>query len=263
MTVGYLGPQGSFSEIAAKTFRPQALMREYPSFNAVFAALKSGECDCIAVPISNSLNGGVLQNIDLLQSTEGAIAVEECVVEIDHRLAIKRGADMAKITRVYSHQQALAQCADFLSENLPKAELIATSSTSAGLSLVKSENEAAIVGAHVCADGFVLSDKNVADGEINLTHFLLIKKGGIPEGTHSEKIFFSATCRHRPGALISLLAPMRKLNMTKIESRPLKQRPGEYRFFIEIEGDIADRTCAKTLERVKKEANSFRILGCY
>lgn len=265
MTIGYLGPNGSFSQIAAKKLCPTALMREYASFIQVFSALRGGECDCIAVPIENSLNGGVSQNIDLLQTADDFIAVQECVVEVDHRLAVRTGADISKIVRVYSHQQALAQCAGYLAKNLPEAELIASPSTSAGLQLVKSESEAAIVGAHVKAEGFTLSDSNIADGEINLTHFLLVKRGKIDKSVHCKKVFFSATCRHSPGALIDLLKPMSDsgVNMTKIESRPIKNRTGEYRFFIEVEGDIASVDFARTLQKVEGAANSFRILGCY
>ena len=264
MILAFLGPRGSFSEIAAKKFRPEAELMAYPTFIELFKALESGECDYIAVPIENSLNGSVSQNIDLMQASD-AVAVEECVVEVDHRLATLEGADINNITRIYSHQQALAQCAGYLSKNFPKAELIASPSTSAGLKLVKDRTEAAIVGAHLKAEGFTLSGKNIADGERNMTHFLLVKKGEAVEGAHSQKVFFSATCKHKPGALISLLQPIgeRGVNMTKIQSRPIKDRPGEYRFFIEIEGDIADGNCAQTIESIKRASNSFKILGCY
>lgn len=263
MIVGYLGPQGSYSEIAAKTFRPNAVLREHISFFQLFSALTEGQCDYIAVPIENSLNGGVLQNIDFLQSYGGIIAVEECVVNIDHRLATLEGADLKAIKRIYSHQQALAQCSEYLSKNFPHAELIATRSTAASLSLITDKTEAGIVGSHVSAAGFTLSENNIADEKVNLTHFLLVKRGGVNDIKRSKKIFFSATCMHKPGELLYMLSLIRELNMTKIESRPIKDRPGEYRFFIEIEADISDQKAIQVLKSVEKSANSFKILGCY
>lgn len=263
MIVGYLGPQGSYSEIAAKTFRPDAVLREYASFFQLFRALSEEECDYIAVPIENSLNGGVSQNIDFLQSRDGIIATEECVVKIDHRLATLSGADLKNIKRIYSHQQALAQCGEYLSKTFPQAELIATRSTAASLSHVTDKTAAGIVGSHTLAEGFALSEENIADEKVNLTHFLLIERGGVSAIKHSKRIFFSAACKHKPGELLDMLVLIRELNMTKIESRPIKDRPGEYRFFIEVEGDISDKNTIQVLKSVKEAASSFKILGCY
>lgn len=263
MTVGYLGPEGSYSQVAAQTFDKDAVLKDYATFPELFSALSSGECDYIAVPIENSLNGGVLQNIDLLQSHENVIAVEECVVNIDHRLATLKGAKKSQIKRVYSHRQALAQCGDYLSRNFPHAELIATTSTAASLKLIKDKTEAGIVGAHARCEGFELSEENIADEKTNLTHFLLVKRGGVEDIASSRKIFFSATCNHKPGELLDMLALIRELNMTKIESRPIKNRPGEYRFFIEIEADISREDTRKILDKVAKTARSFKLLGCY
>ena len=264
MTIGYLGPRGSYSEIAAKMLCPDYCLKAYPTFDEVFSSLEKGECDCIAVPVENSINGTVIQNIDLMESHENAFAYGECTVEIDHRLATKRGADMAKITRVFSHQQALSQCSKFLKNNLPEARLIAVSSTSAGLALIKSDEDAAIVGAHNNKEGFTLSECNIADAPYNSTQFLLVGTGGV-KNSKSSKIFFSVTCRHEPGALLKILSPIGegKFNMTKIGSRPIKEKPGEYRFFIEIEGDISDENCKNMLKKVQNGANSLRILGCY
>ncbi len=265
MTIGYLGPEGSYSRIAADKFRPEAKKRGYPSFFALFSALKAGECDMIAVPIENSLNGGVLQNIDLLQETEGVFASEECTVKIDHRLAVRKGAPLAGIKRIYSHPQALAQCGEYLQTAFPSAELVAAPSTAAGLALVSSETEGAIVGAHTRAEGFELSAANIADCKENYTHFLLVKRGAPDVSAHSSRIFLSATCRHRPGELLNLLSPIRDfgLNMTKIESRPIKDRPGEYRFFIELEGDIGSENASLALRKMEETAFSIKLLGAY
>ena len=131
--------------------------------------------------------------------------------------------------------------------------------------MVASFTDAAIVGAHVKREGVTLSEENIADGKNNFTHFLLIKRGTVEKTVHSSKIYFSVTCIHASGALLDILEPMRAggLNMTKIQSRPIKDRTGEYRFFIEVEGDYADGRVRKVLDKVKNSAKSFKLLGAY
>lgn len=263
--IGYLGPDGSYSRLAAEAFRPDAEMRAYASFRLCLGALLSGECDVIALPIENSLNGGVSQNLDILQSTDGVIAFEERIIEIDHRLAMFDGADESKITRIFSHPQALEQCGGYLAKTFPEAELISSPSTAASLGMLEKQTDACIVGAHVKRDGIKLSEGNIADEKRNLTHFLLVKRGSAENMGHCKKIYFCATCRHEPGALLKLLSPLSDggVNMTKIESRPIKDRLGEYRFFVEIEGDYASAEVKRILDGVKSTANYFKILGLY
>lgn len=263
--IGYLGPKGSYSYLAAERMCPEAEKIAYDNFRLVMKALVSGECDGVVAPIENSLNGGVLQNIDLLQSTEGVCAVGECTVAIDHRLAVLPGADRSRIKRIYSHQQALAQCGEYLAEFFPAAQQIAVSSTAASLNMLKSSEDACIVGAHTSDAGIMLSPQNIADEKRNKTQFLLIVRGAVTADVRSQKIYFSVTCRHEPGALLHILQRIADggLNMTKIESRPIKDRPGEYRFFIEAEGDYSLEQTQKTLNAVRKSANSLKILGAY
>ena len=265
MKCAYLGPCGSYSHLAATKMRPSDELLSCGNFRAVISAVETGECDCAVIPIENTLNGGVLQNIDLLQSAEGVVAVEEAALPLDHRIATLKGTEVGAITRIYSHEQPLAQCGEYLAKNFPSAQLIATSSTAASLDMVKTLSDAAIVGAHVRRDGIVLSEENISDGKNNFTHFLLVKCGSVDTKVQSSKIYFSVTCLHASGALLDILEPMRAggLNMTKIQSRPLKDRAGEYRFFIEVEGNYADGSVRKVLDGVKKSAKSFNLLGAY
>ncbi|MCD8286660.1 MAG: ACT domain-containing protein [Clostridia bacterium] len=265
MKTGYLGPVGSYSEIAAERIMPDAEKVAYQNFPLLMKALLSKETDVIVAPIENSINGGVLQNIDLLQSTDGVIAVQECVVHIDHRLATLTGAPLSGIRNIYSHQQALDQCARYINANFPTARLIATSSTAASIAKIQSPEDAGICGSHIKAEGITLSEENIADEKNNFTHFLLIVRGTADETRPSRKVYFSFTCRHEPGALYNILKVMAddNVNMTKIESRPIKDKPGEYRFFIEIEGDYSSPAIRRTLSCVAEAANSFKILGTY
>lgn len=265
MRCAYLGPCGSYSHLAAIKMRPKSELLPYGNFNAVMKAVETGECDCAVIPIENTLNGGVLQNIDLLQTAEGVVAVEEMSLPLDHRLATLKGAEGSGITHIYSHEQPLAQCKEYLANNFPEAKLIATSSTTASLDMVKTFSDAAIVGAHVQREGIVLSEENISDGKNNFTHFLLVKRGSISETSRSSKIYFSVTCAHSAGALLDVLEPMRAggLNMTKIQSRPIKDSAGEYRFFIEVEGNYAESSVKKVLDAVKNSTKSFKLLGVY
>lgn len=262
--IGYLGPEGSYSFIAAKALRPNAELIARSGFPAVFALLASGEADGAVVPIENSLNGGVMQNIDLLQYSENICATEEYTVKIDHRLVTLVGADLSGIKCIYSHAQALEQCAGYLYKNFPSARLISTGSTAASLDMVKDSTDAAIAGAHTKRAGLVLSPENIADEENNFTHFLLLRRGAVPVSP-SRRIFFSAECPNKSGALLTLLnlISAHGINMTKLQSRPIKNRPEQYRFFIEIEGDYSSAATRAALKEIAGSVAAFKLLGCY
>ena len=261
MVTGYLGPEGSYSCLAAKKMTPEGVLKAYDSFPLVFRALTCGEVDCIVIPIENSLNGEVTQNIDLLQSTPDVIAVEECVVKIEHRLATLKGADIRGIKRIYSHRQALDQCAEYLFENFPSAELIAAPSTSASLEMLKTDGDACVVGAHTEREGITLSDENIADYTENITHFLKVVKGCADEKRRTEKIYFSVTCPNVSGGLIKLLQRVAAhgMNMTKLQSRPVKEAVDEFRFFIEIECDYSRPEMKRAVRDIMTGALSFKL----
>ena len=262
---GYLGPAGTYSEIAANKLCGDNEKVAYPSFFTLFSALKKDEVNAIVIPVENTLNGAVAQNLDLLQETESVCAVSACALEIDHRLITLAGADKKKIERVYSHGQALAQCAKYLAKNFPNAKLCETPSTADCLNKIDNAQTAGIVGAHCRVEGYELSDKNISDVESNYTQFLLVKRGEPDKNAKSDRIFFSVTCRHRAGALVELLSVLSVsgINMTKIESRPIKDRTGEFAFFIEIEGDYSQAGIKAALEKIKDASLSYKLLGCY
>ena len=265
MKVGYLGPEGSYSFLAAKKMTPKGDLIAYDSFPLVFNALAADEVDCIVIPVENSINGEVTQNIDLLQETHGIIAVEECGIIIEHRLAVLSGADLKNIKRIYSHRQALDQCSKYLFANFPNAGLFATSSTSASLDMVKTKEDACVVGAHTKRDGIVLSDKNISDYKDNTTRFLKVVKGSADENKNTAKIYFAVTCPNVSGGLLKLLQRIAAhgLNMTKLQSRPIKGAVDEFAFFIEIEGDYSRPDIKKAIDDIKSAASSFKLLGTY
>lgn len=281
MKIAFLGPEGSNSHLAAKQFLktestgPKALNDwdecvPFRNFPEVLAAVASGRVDAAAVPIENTLQGGVSQNLDLLQESEDLYAVKEEVIRIDHRLIYKAGVKLSQIGRVYSHRQALDQCAAFLSREMPFAALRETESTGFGISRAfedETGKSAAIAGAHTenLRNGFVMSEECISDEKNNYTHFLLVKKGAKALPENSERIFFSAVCPHRPGSLLALLRIISEygINMTKIESRPVKKRPGDYRFFIEAECNLALKETKEMLAAIRENTLECKLLGAY
>ena len=281
MKIAFLGPEGSYSHLAARSFLKVEESAEttgqgwdecipFRNFPEVFQAVKSGRVDAAAVPIENSLQGGVLQNLDLLQSSEDLYAVKELVVRVDHRLVYKEGVKFSEIGRVYSHRQALDQCAGFLSREMPFASLRETESTAFGVARAMEDEtgkSAAIAGAHTenLRGGFVLGETSISDEPNNFTHFLLIKKGKEKLPAHGNRVFFSAVCPHRPGSLLELLQIIAKygINMTKIESRPVKNKVGDYRFFIEADCDLGSEQVQETFAAIQKDTLEWKLLGAY
>lgn len=281
MKIAFLGPEGSYSHLAAKEFlKTEATGKKsvndwdecipFRNFPEVFAAVTNGRVDAAAVPIENSLQGGVLQNLDLLQTSAGLYAMKEAIIRIDNRLVYKENVKLSEIGRVYSHRQALDQCSQFLSKQMPFAAVREAESTGFGLSKAMEDDSgksAAIVGSHVenLRGGFVMSEECISDEKNNYTHFLLVKKGEDCLPASSERVFFSTVCPHRPGSLLELLRIIAKygINMTKIESRPVKDRPGDYRFFIEADCDIGSDEVQEMLATIRANTLECKLLGAY
>ncbi len=260
--VSCLGPVGSYSEYAALTMCEGYDVVLCHNFPETVRKLTAGETDCCVLPVENSLNGGVSECLDLLEA-EPVFGVREDLLLVDHRLALLDGVDPKDIDTICSHEQALGQCTEYLQRCFPEAQLVETSSTAESLKLLNGHT-AGIVGAHVKREGVVLSGENIADQKGNYTRFLRVeRRGDLPE--HSVMVFFSAVCAHKPGALVNLLKIFQRysLNLTRIQSRPVKDQFGQYRFFIEIAGDIGGARVQAALSEAKKVCVSFKLLGAY
>ncbi len=260
--VSCLGPEGSYSELAAKKMCEGAEIVLCHSFVDAVRRLVGGKVDYAVLPVENSLNGGIQECLDLLEEYD-IFASREFPLPVDHRLATLEGVSFDRIERVYSHEQALGQCLGFLTENFPNAQYIHTNSTAESLEKL-SATSAGIVGAHLAREGIVLSDENIADNKANFTRFLLVeRKGALPES--SVMVFFSAVCADKPGSLLGLLKIFLRhgLNLTRIESRPVKKEFGQYRFFIEFAGDLSAEWVQKALAEARAYCVQFKILGAY
>jgi prephenate dehydratase len=270
--VGYLGPMGSYSFLAAQKLVKDGEYVEYDNFYLLMQSLKNNKTQYIVLPIENSVNGGVIQNIDLMQENDEAFAFKSCNIKIDHRLVTLNGASMDKITAIYSHPQALGQCAKYLNKHFPNARLLQTPSTSGCLHMLDDVTKAGIVGNQCQAEGFVKSIFNIADNKHIFTQFLLVKiqkqislESQLLSKRSIKRVFFSLTCKHEAGALVKILQQLSEynINMTRIESRPIKERVGEYRFFIEVETGADKGATLTALNKVSLSSNSFRLIGCY
>lgn len=278
MKIAYLGPEGSYSHLAARAFLEGETPTEgnwnecmpFRNFAEALNAVASGKADACAIPVENTLQGSVAQNLDLLQELHDLYAVKEYVLRIDHRLVYKEGVSLSEIGRVYSHGQALGQCSGFLSKRMPFAALRETESTAFGLNKAMEDDSgrsAAIAGAHVenLRPGFVVGEECLSDEKHNFTHFLLVRKGKEHLPSVSNRLFFSVVCPNKPGSLLSLLKIIADYNvdMTKLESRPVKNSPGEFRFFIEAACNAADESFSPFVEALRANTLECKILGIY
>ena len=263
--VSCLGPEGSYTCLAARAMCKDAQIIPCHNFFGAVELLLSGVTDAAVLPIENTINGGVLQNMDILANYCELTAVREDTMPIDHRLITLKGADLSKISRIFSHRQALDQCSAYLQVHYPDAELVAENSTAASISCLENLTDAAIAGAQCAEGGYEVSPECISDEKNNFTHFLLVIKKSLPSDYKSSKIYFTLTCNNEPGALLKILSVIYKhgINMVKIESRPLRNITFGYRFFMEIEADYSSPDIKNALEEVSGTASSFRVIGAY
>jgi prephenate dehydratase len=269
MKVGILGPKGTYAELAARAhFKGGADIVPYPMITDVAEAVARGEVDAGIIPLESLREGSVGEALDALAWTDVKIQAE-IVVPISHSLLGVKGARIENITQVLSHPQALAQCREFLRKNLPKAELIEMASTAKAAEQVAKlkQPHMAVIGPRGLARLYGLSilHDEIQTAETNITRFLcLAREDGRRTGHDKTSIVFY-TAADRPGILYEILGEFasRKINLTKIESRPSKKALGDYLFFIDFEGHREDAKVKEALEGVSKKTAMLKILGSY
>jgi prephenate dehydratase len=277
MRIAYLGPAGTFTEDALGEALPDGGFEALrtPTIPDAILAVERGEADRALVPIENSLEGSVRPTLDTLAFDVGAVTI---VGEHDYRVRVhliaREGVRVEEIEAVLSHPQPLAQCARFLRETLPETERRSVSSTAAAVRMVsESTRPWAALGARAAAAlyGCELLLEGVEDQDDNVTRFVWIAPGdgdqasaGSP-GTWKTSLVFSELGADHPGALVEALSEFsgRGINLTRIESRPLRQGLGRYMFFCDLEGREDDALVAEAIAQLRKKADSVRILGSY
>jgi prephenate dehydratase len=274
MRIAYLGPAGTFTEDAlgeaagASGFEP---LRTATIHEAILA-VEAGEADRALVPFENSIEGSVRGTLDTLAFDAGSVTI---VGEHDYRVRVhliaRDQVEIEAIEAVLSHQQPLAQCARFLRETLPQIELRSVSSTAAAVRMVsESSRPWAALGSRAAAQlyGCTILREGVEDEAGNVTRFVWIAPQGTePQGAGPWKtsLVFSELGEDHPGALVNALSEFssRKINLSRIESRPLRSGLGRYMFFCDLEGAATDEPVVEAISQLRSKAGSVRILGSY
>lgn len=267
--LGYLGPCGTFSQQAAIQWSDgKEELKEYPTIAAAIRAVDRGEIQRCIVPIENSLNGSVTATLDTLAFDSTVYITGELVLKITQNLIVKKGTDPGKIKTIMSHPQALGQCAKFLEENFLTAEQKAVSSTAVAAKIVaEGDGTVAAITPRAAAEVYDLEilTPSCNDDENNFTRFVIIEKERCMSVTDRDKSSIVFSTEHIPGSLyraIGLLGD-EKINMLKIESRPMKNELGKYVFFIDLEGNADDARIYFALDKVKKHSLFYKFLGSY
>jgi len=265
--LAFLGPAGTFSEQAALLCDPQAQLLPFATVAAVAAAVDSGMADEGIMAIENSLEGSVTDTLDMLIHESALLIRRELVLPIEHCLLVKPGTTADQVTTVYSHPQALGQCRRFLERCFTRARMEASLSTTAAVEQMMEQDGAAAVATMRAAELYkaqVLA-RAIQDNQNNETRFVLVAASdSAATGRDKTSLAFSVP-QDRPGSLVDALKEFsdRRINLTKIESRPTKQELGKYVFLVDLEGHRTDPKVVEALERVQALAYFFKVFGSY
>jgi chorismate mutase/prephenate dehydratase len=267
LKVGYLGPEGTFTQSAVfKHFGHSARALPLATIEEVFHEVEAGSADFGVVPIENSTEGTVNHTLDMFITSPLKICGEVELRIRQHLLGAMDSLD--KIVRIASHPQSLAQCRAWLREYLPHAELEVASSNAEGARRARDEAGTAAIAGDAAAEVYGLNKlfADIEDRPDNTTRFFVIgRKLFPPSGDDRTSLLVSTADTEDAGALHKLLKPLAddNVNMTRIESRPSHRRKWHYVFFIDIDGHVEDERVARALSQLEKNAQLFRVLGSY
>ena len=266
LCVAYLGPEGTFSHLAAReTFGAQADYKAASTFAEVFSIVEQGEAQHAIVPVENTTEGVVTPTLDAMLASSVNIS-GETLVPISHHL-MSSAPHLDRVRQVASHPQPLAQCRQWLDRHLPGVERVEMPSTSAAAELATRVPEVAAIGSALVADlrGLPILASSIEDQRDNTTRFLVI--GGetpAPSGNDLTSVAYTVR-KGQSGALHKLLQPFATLgvNLTSIQARPMQGAPWEYVFFIDLEGHLEQPEVREAFEAAAAFANSHRVLGSF
>ncbi len=264
--VAFQGEIGAYSEEAAFRFFGSSIQtRPCESLDDVFKAVQQGAVPFGIVPVENSLGGSIGQTYDLLLSSNLKVS-GEIELRVTHYLIANPGVKLDTIKRVYSHPQALAQCQVFLKHL--NCELIPTYDTAGSVKMIKEKGitDGGAVASARAAELYKMKTiaKEIEDNPNNFTRFFVLsKQDSPPSGSDKTSIVFSL--KHKPGALYGILKEFagRNINLTKIESRPTKQTPWEYNFYLDFEGHREEAVVREALENLERASLFVKVLGSY
>jgi chorismate mutase / prephenate dehydratase len=267
LKIAFLGPEGTFTQTAVLTHFGHSV-RALPlgGIDEVFHEVEAASADFGVVPIENSTEGTVNHTLDRFLTSPLKICGE---VELRVRHHLMGAMDsLARVVRVCSHPQSLAQCREWLSEHLPGIEQVPVSSNAEGARRARDEDGSAAIAGETAAEiyGLKVLAAEIEDRSDNTTRFLVLgRKLFEPSGEDRTTLLVSVGHTDAPGALCRLLEPLarHRVSLTRIESRPSRRRKWDYVFFMDVEGHAKDAHIARALAALKKRASLFRILGSY
>jgi len=264
--IAFQGESGAYSEAAAIRFSDHADLLPCESFDDVFTAVATGKATHGILPVENSIGGSIHRNYDLLLEHDLPI-VGEVVLDITHNLLVLPGTTMEQVKKIYSHPQALAQCERFL-RSLPGVSVEATYDTAGSAKLVKEKGlkDAAAIASERAAQVFGLEilKPEIQDFSDNITRFLVVSRTADSD-LQADKTTVVFSLPNEPGSLFKALSvfALREIDLTKIESRPIRGRPWEYLFYVDLPVGRHDLRCARALVHLAEFARSMRTLGSY
>ncbi|RSL29502.1 prephenate dehydratase [Salibacterium salarium] len=273
--IGYLGPVGSFTEVAAKSVLPDGVRHSFSTIPACMSAAAEEEIDIAVVPLENAIEGSVNMTLDYLIHKHQLPIIGEVTVPIEQHLLVHpdRADDWNEITDIYSHPQAIAQCHEFIQNQFPAAVIHYTNSTSSAAQDIADnpeKNGAAIANSLAAkAYGLTTVKENIHDYDNNHTRFALLSHTqetlAFEENEKNKTTMVITLPSDFSGALHQVLSAFawRKLNLTKIESRPMKTGIGNYFFVIDVEQEIDDVLLPGVIAEVEALGCGVRILGSY
>lgn len=265
-STGYLGIRGSFSHIAAEDVFPDSDLVNYNTFESIFEALKAGEIDHAILPAENTETGSITAVVDLL-AKYGFYIVGEKMLYVSESLLGTEDAKFEDIKAICSHPEPFAQCSQFLAQYpmIEKRSALSTAQAARAVAQAGDKSVACIASAKAApVYSLKVLRENIQNSDSNYTRFIIVAKHPcLPEGCDKTSVAFAA--EHHPGSLSEILNVFSQgnINILKLESRPIKNKPFEYLFHLDFEGGIGDENVRATIDKVRDNALGFIFLGSY
>ncbi|MBN7798931.1 prephenate dehydratase [Parahaliea mediterranea] len=266
LQVAYLGPEGTFTQAATiKHFGHAAIPVSQNTIDAVFSQVESGDCNYGVVPVENSTEGMVSHTLDNFMDSSLKIS-GEVEMAIVHHLLVRPGTELGDVRKICAHQQALAQCRNWLDLHWPNVEREAVSSNGEAARIAASTPGVAAVAGDMAAELYALDKlaEHIEDYPDNTTRFLVVGREEVPPSGR-DKTSIIVSSRNKPGALFSLLDPFRKagVSLTRIDTRPSRTEKWAYVFFIEFEGHLQDDNIRAIVSELEEQSILLKPLGSY
>jgi chorismate mutase/prephenate dehydratase len=264
MTIAYFGPEATFTQQAAiQKFGSSLNYSAQKTIGDVFTEVSKRTADYGVVPVENSTEGVVTHTLDMFVDSELKI-VSQIVLKIQQ--CLMSNSALAKIKKLYVHPQSLAQCRGWLAKNLPRVEIVETSSNARSAELAAKEKFSAALGGVLAAEkyGLKVLAQDIQDNSVNVTRFIVLGRTCSPP-TGDDRTSLMISVADKAGALHEAIAAFRKfkINLTKIESRPSKRKAWEYFFFVDCAGHFQDTKVTKAIQLLGQHCNFVKILGSY